>query len=380
MERNLKRYFFANSIMAYSFITILLSPMFANKLGLSVYDAGIIFSTVYGIQAVLTFLLGHYFEKKSPNYGLALGRILFALGNVVLAYAFNSITYLIAQILIGSFDVFSPLISMYERAIVPPYQREKFYKYLIIISEGIKVLLFLPLLFFIDYNNTSLSFYKMVFISVFLLNVLYSILMIKKLPFVKNGSELHKEHVKIHKSNLRKYLTVLANQIIFFANFGFGSYLIISYYVKERLNGDSKVMIIYEIIFSLTVLSSIFWRKYVKLNNENRLILGTLIMSFFYVALLFKGWITFYLSHVILAVGFTLWFSSKEPLKQEYAPINFGRWEGFFNGLNLFSKIFTPALSGYIAYKFSYNTVFFVSFIVLLINALITYIGLKTEA
>lgn len=380
MRNDLKRYFFANSIMAYSFITILISPMFANKLGLSVYDAGIVFSMVYGIQAVLTFLLGHYFEKKSPNYGLALGRFLFALGNIVLAYAFNSITYLVAQILIGSFDVFSPLISMYERAIVPPKQREKFYKYLIIISEGIKVLLFLPLLFFIDYNNTSLNFYKGVFISVFLFNILYSILILKALPFVKSGSDLHKEQIKIHKPNLKKYLTVLINQIIFFANFGFGSYLIISYYVKETLNGDSKVMIIYEIIFSLTVLSSIIWRNYIELNHEKRLILGTFIMAFFYFSLLFKGWLPFYLSHVILAIGFTFWFSAKEPLKQEYAPVNFGRWEGFFNGLNLFSKIFTPALSGYIAYKFSYNTVFIISFIVLLLNSLITYIGLKTEA
>ncbi|SHE32561.1 Major Facilitator Superfamily protein [Marinitoga hydrogenitolerans DSM 16785] len=377
MDKKLKKYFFANSILAYSFITILISPMFANKLGLSIYDAGLIFSTVYGVQAILTFLLGHYFEKKSPNYGLALGRTLFALGNIVLAYAFNSFLYLLAQILIGSFEIFSPLLSMYERAIIPPKQRERFYKYLLIISEGIKVILFLPLLFFINYNNTSLSFYRNVFISVFILNIFYTFFILKILPFVKSGSDLHKEHIEIHKPNLRKYLTVLINQIIFFANFGFGSYLIISYYIKETLNGDSKIMIIYEIIFSVTILTSLVWRKFIKLDNKNRLILGTFIMAFFYFALLFKGWITFYLSHVILGTGFVLWFSAKEPLKQEYAPINFGRWEGLFNGLNLFSKIFTPALAGYIAYKYSYNTVFIISFVVLLINSLITYIGLN---
>ncbi|MBM7558256.1 MFS transporter [Marinitoga litoralis] len=380
MDKKLIKYFYTNSILAYSFITILISPMFANKLGLTVFDTGIIFSTVYGIQAILTVLLGHYFEKKSPNYGLALGRFLFAIGNILLAYAFNSISYLIAQILIGSFDIFSPLISMYERAIVPPKERERFYKYLIFISEGVKVLLFLPLLFFIDYNNTSISFYRNVFISVFIFNILYVFLILKVLPFVKSGSDLHEEHIDIHKPNLRKYLTVLINQIIFYANFGFGSYLIISYYVKESLNGDSKIMIIYEIIFSLTVLSSMIWRKYIKMNFENRLILGTFIMAFFYFSLLFKGWIPFFLSHVILATGFTFWFSAKEPLKQEYAPVNFGRWEGIFNGLNLFSKIFTPALAGYVAYNFSYSTVFIISFIVLLINSIITYIGLKTEA
>ncbi|GAB6188629.1 hypothetical protein JCM30566_03680 [Marinitoga arctica] len=377
MNRALKLYFIINAIMAYSFITILISPMFANKLGLTVYDAGMVFSTVYGIQAILTFLLGHFFEKRSPNYGLALGRFLFAIGNLILAFAFNSVIYLIAQILIGSFDVFSPLISMYERAIVPPKKRENFYKYLLIISEGIKVFLYLPLLFFIDYNNTSLVFYRNVFLSVFLFNMIYTFFILKILPFVKSGSDLHKDHINIHKPNIRKYITVLINQIIFFANFGFGSYLIISYYVKEVLNGDSKIMIIYEIVFSSTVLSSILWRKYIKLNNENRLILGTFVMAFFYFSLLFKGWFSFYLSHIILASGFVLWFSSKEPLKQEYAPVNFGRYEGIFNGVNLFSKIFTPGLAGFIAFKYSYTTVFVISFIVLLINSIITFLGLK---
>ncbi|WP_165974113.1 MFS transporter [Marinitoga lauensis] len=380
MQKELKLYFFNNAILAYSFITILISPMFANKLGLNVLEAGMVFSTVYGIQALLTIIIGHYFEKKSPNIGLAIGRILFSIGNLILALAFNSYLYLIAQILIGSFDVFAPLISMYERAIVPPSQRNKFYSYLILISEGIKILLFLPMIFFIDYNSTTIAFYRNIFISVSIFNLIYAFVILKLLPFVNSGSDLHEEHIKVHKPNLRKFITVMINQIMFFANFGFGSYLIISYFVKETLNGDAKVMIIYEIIFSSTVLSSMLWKKKIKISNENSLIVGMFIMSFFYILLLFNNWITFYFSHVVLAIGFVFWFSSKEPLKQEFAPKNFGRYEGFFNGFNLFSKIFTPGLAGFIASKYSYNTVFFISFFVLLINTIITYIGLKKGA
>ncbi|KLO24679.1 MULTISPECIES: MFS transporter [unclassified Marinitoga] len=377
MEKSLKRYLIFNSIPAFSFIIILISPMFANKIGLNIYETSLIFSIVYGVQAILTFILGHYFEKKSPNYGLAFGRLLFAIGSALLSFAYNPYTYLIAQIIIGSIDIFWPLVSMYERAIIPPDKRNTFYFLLPLISEGIKVILFIPLILFMKPDETSIIFYKSVFLTVSILNIIYAISILKLLPYVKSGSDLHKEHVHIHKPNLRKYITVLLNQIIFFANFGFGSYLIISYYVKENLNGDAKIMLIYEVVFSATVVSSFIWKKYIKYNVENTLIFGTFIMSLFYLLLLFKGWMFFYISHVFLGIGFILWISSKEPLKQEYAPINFGRYEGFFNGIQLFSKIFTPILAGYIAYKFSYEIVFLISFIVLFLNSIITYVGLK---
>ncbi|BBE31714.1 MFS transporter [Tepiditoga spiralis] len=377
MNKNVKRYLFMSSIPAFSFITILISPMFANKLGLSVYEAGMVFSIVYGVQSILTFLIGKLFEKRSPNYGITIGRTLFGIGNLVLAYSFNFKLYLFAQILIGSFDMFFPLLSMYERAIISPKNRNKFYTLLPIISEGVKAVLFIPMLFFIDYDKTPITFYRTVFLIVFLLNLVYSLFMLKVFPKVKNGNELTKSHSLNHNPNKRKYLTVLLNQILFFSNFGFGSYLIISYYVKESLNGDTKIMLIYEIIFSLIVLSSIFWRKHIKMNAEKTLIIGTFIMSFFYFLLMFKSWTTFFLSHAVLAIGFTLWISAKEPLKQEYAPKEFGRWEGFFNGIQIFSKIFTPILAGFIASKFSYSMVFLISFLVLLSNTVITLFGFK---
>ncbi|AEX86298.1 hypothetical protein XO10_09475 [Marinitoga sp. 1135] len=377
MDSNLRKYLIINSIPAFSFITILLSPMYASKIGLNVYEASIVFSVVYGIQAILTFALGHFFEKKSPNYGLAAGRLLFAIGNIILAFAFNSYIYLIAQIVIGSIDIFWPLVSMYERAIVPPNKREKFYFLLPLISEFVKVLLFVPIIFFMDYDKTSLNFYRNVFLSVSALNILYAVLMVKYLPFVKSGSDLHEEHMEIHKPNIKKYITVLLNQIIFFANFGFGSYLIISYYIKDILNADAKVMLTYEVAFSLTVLTSVLWKKYIKLKNEDAIVIGTFIMSLFYAMLLVKGWIPFYFSHVLLGIGFVLWISSKEPLKQEYAPVNFGRYEGLFNGIQLFSKIFTPVAAGYIASQYSYDMVFTISFIVLFANSIITFFGLR---
>ena len=377
MNKNIKQYLFMSSIPAFSFITVLISPMFANKLGLSVYEASMIFSMVYGAQSILTFLIGKLFEKRSPNFGIAIGRMFFGIGNLILAYSFNFKLYLFAQILIGSFDTFFPLLSMYERAIISPKSREKFYTLLPIISEGVKAILFIPMLFFIDYDKTPITFYRTVFLIVFLLNMTYSFFMLKVFPRVKDGNELTKPHLLKHNPNKKKYLTVLFNQILFFSNFGFGSYLIISYYVKESLNGDTKVMLIYEIVFSLIVLSSFLWRKYIKLNAETTLIIGTFIMSFFYLLLMFENWIAFFLSHVALAFGYTLWISVKEPLKQEYAPKKFGRWEGFFNGIQIFSKIFTPILAGFVASKFSYSTVFFISFLILLLNTVITFLGFK---
>jgi hypothetical protein len=353
--------------------------MYASRMGLNVLNVSIIFSLSYGVQTLLTFWLGRYFENKSPNYGLALGRLLYGMGNLIFAFTLNPIEFLVAQLFINATELFFPLVSMYERGITAPSVRHKFYQILVLVSEATKASVYIPIVLFLNLDSSPVFFYKSIFISVSLLNILYAAIMFtgRLVPFIETGSTLHKEQKISHSPNLRKYIFVALSQTIIFSNFSFGSYLIISYFVKDLFEANAKTMIIYEIIFSLTVLSSIFWKKHLK-PSHSYFLTGIFLMSLFYLTLAFTtNMILFYLSHIFLGLGFVIWYTTKEPLKQLYAPQKFGRWEGFFSSVSMISKIFLPALSGWIAVTFSYSSVFLISFFILLISMIVTYFGIK---
>lgn len=379
MSRALKMYMLLNGITSYSFITFIVTPMYASRMGLNVLNVSIIFSISYGVQTLLTFWLGRYFENKSPNYGLAVGRLLYGVGNLIFAFTLNPIEFLTAQLFINATELFFPLISMYERGITAPSVRHKFYQILVIVSEATKASVYIPIVLFLNLNSSPVFFYKSIFISVSVLNIFYAITMFtgKLVPFIETGSTLHKEQKVSHSPDLKKYVFVALSQTVIFSNFSFGSYLIISYFVKDFFNGNAKTMIVYEIIFSLTVLSSLFWKKYLKPSHSYFLI-GIFLMSLFYLTLAFAtNMFIFYLSHVFLGLGFVVWYTTKEPLKQLYAPQKFGRWEGFFSSISMVSKIFLPTLSGWIAITFSYSSVFLTSFFILLTSMIISYFGMR---
>jgi MFS family permease len=379
MNKNLKFYMLLNGITSYSFITIILAPMYASKMGLTLLNVSIKFSISYAVQTILTFWLGKYFENKSPNKGLALGRLFYAVGNIIFAITSNSIEFLMAQLFINATETFFPLISMYERGITSPDNRHKFYQSLIIVSELTKVSIFIPIVLFLNLKSSPIFFYKSIFISVFLLNIVYSVAMLKGkfVPFVKTGSTLHEEQDKSHTPNFKKYIFVTLSQSVIFSTFSFGSYLVISYFVKNYFSGNAKTMIIYEIVYSLTVLSSIFWKKLLK-PNIYFFTLGVVFISLFYLTLAFTtNFVFFYLSHIFLAIGIVMWYTTKEPLKQKYAPKKFGRWEGFFSSISMVSKIFLPFLAGLVATNFSYSLVFIISFFIIISMAIVSYFGIK---
>ena len=379
MNRALKSYMLLNSITSYSFITFILTPMYASKMGLSVLNVSIIFSISYAIQTILTFWLGKHFENKSPNYGLAFGRLLYGMGNLIFAFTLNPIEFLIAQLFINATDLFLPLVSMYERGITTPSKRHRFYQILVLVSETTKASAYIPIVLFLNLKSSPLMFYKTLFISVALLNILYFLLMSrgKVVPFIKTGSTLNEEQEKSHIPNFKRYIFITITQTIIFSTFSFGSYLIISYFVKNNFAGNAKTMILYEIVFSLTVLSSFIWKRYLK-PNLFWFLTGMIFISLFYLTLAFaRNMFLFYLSHSFLGVGFVMWFTTKEPLKQMYAPKRFGRWEGLFSSISMISKIFLPTIAGWIATVYSYSSVFMISFFIILISASISYFGIK---
>ena len=143
----IRRYIMFSVIGGVSFITVIISPAWANLMHFSLVDVGWIFSVTFAIQAILSYILGRRFENASPNIALSIGRVSFALGNLLFAIATRLWIFVVAQLLFSFLDVFYPSLVMYERAILVPKYREKLYWLLFVINDLTKAVVYFSFVF-----------------------------------------------------------------------------------------------------------------------------------------------------------------------------------------------------------------------------------------
>ncbi len=355
MSKALKWYIAINSLASYSFLFFIVSPLYASAIGISLEGAGFIFSVTYAVQAFLSYLLGRFFERRSPNIGVILGRLIFSAAPVFLILFSSPLAFLVAMILSSFFDIFFPSIILFERALIPSRFREKTYVYMLLVGEIVKFSACLSLLA----PKNPVSFYRIFFASITGASLLYSILFLLKIPIVNTGSDLPEDHS--HPVDRRSFLFVMLNQLFVFLAFNFSGWVIISYYLKEILKGSPRDLMLFEMCFSLGVFTMFFLRVFFKkLSLKRKLFIGTLMMSLLFFVISIPDIRAFYLSNFIFGMGFILWLPSKEPLKFERAPRELGRWEGLFQGVNIFSRIFFPTIAAFLASVVSFQLVFWI--------------------
>ncbi len=354
MPGYLKTYIYLNSLAAYTFLFFIISPLYAADMGLSIKTTGVIFSSVYAFQALMSYILGRLFEKYPPNFGIVFGRIVFSFGPLILALTRSPFYYTLALILASFFDIFFPAIPLLERAIIPPRLRDRVYIHLIAFGETAKFFA-LSIFLFVD----QAQFYRYFFLSVFAAALVYSLVFIVKIPIVKSGSVVHEDQdLSIDR---RTFLITMLNQLLVFLAFNFSSWIVISFYLKEILHGTTNDMVIFEMMFSIgCFLAFLFSKKFLKLSLRFRLVLGTFLMSLLFFLISVPRMTIFYISNLVFGFGFTLWLSSKEPLKFLSAPKELGRWEGLVQGINIFSRIFFPSISAFLVETLSYRFVMLV--------------------
>jgi len=360
IPRSLKSYIFLSAIGGFSFLTYIVSPALGSLLSFSLEDVGWIFSVSYAFQAVLTYALGKNFERRSPNIALFLSKIFFAVGNILFAMTTKILTFIVAQLFVSFMDVFYPSVVMYERAIFLPRHREKLYWFLFTFSDMVKAVGYSLFVFILAPNLSGLSFYRTVFLVIASANIFYALSFLFILPRVRSGSDFHEEHVQ-KLSDKRTFLLLMLHQYLAYTSFGFGSFMIITYYLIEHFKLGPSSPILFEVLFSVSVVMSLLWRPQLKTSPVFNMIFGSFLLSFSFFVMCVPNVYVFFSAHFIMGIAFVLWLPGKESVKMEIAPKELGRWEGFFQGLNIFTRIFTPALSAIVATNLGYFYVFFIS-------------------
>ena len=348
-----KRYILINSVNSYLFYFFIFAPLYASQHNITLSEAGWIFSFVYGIQAILSYTVGRIFERFSPNWGVILARGIYGLAPLILFLTSNPFWFTVAMLLASFFDVFSPSIVLFERAIFPKEKREIIYKCITVISEVVKLTIILPIILL----NLKIS--KVLFLTQFLLSIFYVTAFFLFMPKVESGSIVDYESKKtvedVDKKNL---LVIYLIQLLILMAFNFASAMIRSYYISEVLHQGSKMLLTAEVFYSASIAAGflIIFRKKFKLKTS--LILGSLLLTIYFFVIAYPTVEAYYLAHVIVGVGFLMWFPAKESIKFKSAPKELGRWEGFFQGANIFTRIVFPPIAAHMTEVLSYTSVY----------------------
>ncbi|MDK2883828.1 MFS transporter [Pseudothermotoga sp.] len=360
LDKGVRNYLWLYSISGFSFSAVIAVPSFGKLMNISIENVGWLFSFSYIVQAVLTYVLGKKFEQFSTNYGLFLAKISFALGSLLFALCNGLWLFAIAQMLLSFTDVFYPCQVMYERALFPPKYRETLYSYLFFATESTKAISYALFVFVLSPFMGGKTFLKAVFVMIFLLNFFYAFSYLKILPKIQSGLVLHKGQV-IATTNFRAFFSIMLHQYLSYVAFNFSGFLVISYYLIDYFKLSSSSPFLFEMVFSASVALSWFWRKRIRTKAHINLMIGNFLILSTFLLWVIPNVYVFFISHILMGIGFILWFPAKETIKIQIAPRELGRWEGFFQGLNIFSRIFTPVLSAYVAMALGYQQVFLIS-------------------
>lgn len=360
LPKEVKRYLVFYSITGFSFSAIIAAPTLGKVLNISIEELGWLFSFSYILQAILTYVLGRKFESISVNYGYALARTFFALGSISFVLARNVYGFVAAQLLLGITDVFYPCQVMYERALFPPKKREEIYSTQFLITEFTKAVVYFFLVFILSKYMKDLRFLSAIFFSTFVANIFYAFSFLKILPRVKSGSSLHEDHVLATSVN-GPFISIMLHQYLAYMAFSFSSFLIISYYLMDHFKLDSSSPFLFEMIFSASLVVAYPWKRKVNNSTIRNLIIGSVLIIATFALWFVPNVYVFFASHVIMGFGFILWFPAKETIKMSLSPRELGRWEGFFQGLNIFSRTFVPVVSTQIAGRLGHRWVFLTS-------------------
>ncbi len=371
LPKDVRKFLLFFGINGFSFSALIAAPTLGNLMNISLENVGWLFSLSSLVQASLSYIVGRKFEKLPPTYGLALSRLIFAFGSIFYGLCTNVWTFAFAQMLLSFTDIFYPCLVMYERALFPPRQRETIYSLEFFMTEFTKVISYAMFAFLLAPFMQGQGFLRSVFFMISFANLFYAAAYIFILPKIESGSMVHSEHV-VASTEMKTFLSIMLHQYLAFTAFNFSSFLIISYYLIDLFKLPPSSPFIFEMVFSAAVVSSVLWRNHVRTHPSFNLVFGSLVILVAFVLWTIPNAFLFFASHTLMGIGFIFWFPAKETIKQHVAPRQLGRWEGFFQGLNIFTRIFTPVVSANIASKIGYDFVFIVSSILFLLAILVS--------
>ncbi len=183
-----KRYIVYHVIVAPLLFAWWIVPYLMLTSGLTVFEAGILYSVAQGAAAALTFLAGRLLDRYSPNVMISLVSVVEAASYVLYYFAFHArspLLVLLGLVVERGSAIFYPAFSVYEHAAYPEEIREKAFAYHNILPFLSQAATFPLAGYLLGVAFTGVKNLTMALLLVALLDVLTAIYPLKLLPWMQ---------------------------------------------------------------------------------------------------------------------------------------------------------------------------------------------------
>ncbi len=363
-DKDIVKYMSMHWIGGVFLIYATLLPVFMNKLGLSIVNAGIIFSIAAVFDVVLTYIISKFLDRISPNTGMTLDWITESLPALIYGFASTSFHFVLGAIAGRVTNVLNPVYKVYENEIFPEEQRSLIYTYHLITPEVFTIILYPLIGYLLTYKFTSIMAFRIIFWVCGIAYLFVSLIPYKSLRWVK-PIDISTEKTSIRFSK-NLYMVALA-EIMVFVGFGFTSTLLTSYYILDKMNGTVMDIHLLEVVGALIILVTGLFTKNLnsKISEEKIAQYGIIFLLVFAVLMIIaRSYKIILVAYVFQAIGNTVWFPHHYSLLMKFVPKE-KRGE-FFGGISSLRKLIgmiLPLVSGFLAKAFG----FFVPFSLALI-------------
>jgi len=345
-----------------------LIPVLMNKMGLSIINAGIIFSIAAIFDVLLTFILRKVFDRVSPNTGMALDWLTESLPAIIFGFASTGFHFMLGGLAQKVTNILNPVYKIYENEIFPEKNRSLVYTYHFITPEIFTVIIYPIVGYLLTYKFTEIIHLRYVFFICGIGYLFVALIPLKKLKRVEPTKIIFNKT----KSHIPKKLYLGASaQIFVLIGLGLTSTLLTSYYILEKMNGSIMDILMLEVVRAIVVLITGMFTKNLNKYISDEKIAQYGIVFFMIFALLMviaNNYTIVLIAFVFQAIGDTIWFPSHSSLLMEYVPKSI-RGE-FFASLSSAGKlvnVLLPIISGLLAKYFGFFIPFCMAFVMFII-------------
>ncbi|RKD30503.1 MFS transporter [Thermohalobacter berrensis] len=354
-DPNIKKYMIMHLIGGGLLIYSTLTPIFMNRLGISLINAGLIFSIASIIDIVFTYILSRFLDRISPNVGMIIDWLTESIPPLIYSFATTSFHMFLGIFSTKITNILNPVYKVYENEIFPEKERDLIYTYHLMLPEVFTIIFYPIIGFLLTYKFTSLKAFRTVFFICAVGYIFVAIIPYKTLKWVK-PTKISKENLSI--SIPKDLINVAIAQICVLAAISFTSPLITSYFILEKMGGTVLNVLLLEVISAVFVIITGLLSKNLnsKISRQKIAQYGVIFFIVYaFLLMIAKNYIYVLIAFIFYAIGHTVWFPHHYSLLMEFVPKeNRGQFFGSMSAINKLLGVCVPAISGVLASKFGF--------------------------
>lgn len=336
-------------------------PAFMDLQGISVLEAGILFSLASILDVILTYVLSKFFDRISPNVGMALDWLTESIPPLIYGFATTMGHFLLGRVAGRITNILNPVYQVYENEVYPEERRSLIYSYHLITPHIFTILVYPLIGYLLAYVFPSAMAFRVVFWTCGAAFLFVAIIPWKGIRWVE-PVRLSYEKVKAAGRFTRDLYLAGAAEVMLSVGLGLSSGLVTSYFILDKLNGNVFHLIMLEVFEAVIgLVAGLFTRNWSKrMPEEWGAIYGTVFMACYAFIMIFaRNYYMILLAFTLLSVGDTLWFPNHCALMMRKIPRD--KQGLFFGKLSSLKKLLSMLLPGLTCYLASYFG-FFVPF------------------